>query len=316
MVATRAIPNYALYGDPAQPNWAISFDFEWIPTRSRPYNWNIRPHKHDAFIQILYLTRGGGELVMDNARWQMTSPCLILIPAQTVHGFEFSSDVDGPVVTAAQRPLESLAGLTMPELLPTLRTPAVIPLDQAGRHGEALMPLFLAIERETQVQEIGQMAVGLSLLTALCVQIARWSNSKALSKSSPPSRKTLRVEKFRALVDENYKKHHPITVYAGQLGITPGQLSRLCREVLGLSSLDVINARLIHEAQRELVYTTRSVKQLADALGFADETYFGRFFRKHAGLSPREFRAKALGAMLGGGAGQSVNAQTQGAVHG
>jgi AraC family transcriptional regulator, transcriptional activator of pobA len=297
-VATRVIPNYALYGDQAQPSWTSRFDFEWIPTRSRSYNWKIRPHKHDAFIQILYLTQGSVEVLVDSARWVMAAPCLILIPAQTVHGFIFSEDVDGPVVTAAQRPLESLASVTMPELLPSLRRPAVIPLDQAGRHAEALMPLFLAIERETQAQEMGQMAVGLSLLTALCVQIARLSNNKALATSAPRNRKTLRVEKFRALVDENYKKHHPITVYAGQLGITPGQLSRLCREVLGVSSLDVINTRLIHEAQRELVYTSSSVKQLADTLGFADETYFGRFFRKHTSLSPREFRARALGALM------------------
>ena len=66
VVASRVIPNYALYGDQPAPNWTISFDFEWIPTRSRPYNWKSRPHKHDAFIQILYLTRGGGELAMDN----------------------------------------------------------------------------------------------------------------------------------------------------------------------------------------------------------------------------------------------------------
>jgi hypothetical protein len=59
-VTTRVIPNYALYGVQAQPSWQNSFDFEWIPQRSRPYNWKIRPHKHDAFIQILYLTHGAG----------------------------------------------------------------------------------------------------------------------------------------------------------------------------------------------------------------------------------------------------------------
>lgn len=64
-----------------------------------------------------------------------------------------------------------------------------------------------------------------------------------------------------------------------------------------MSSLDVINARLVHEAQRDLVYTSNSIQQLADSLGFADETYFGRFFRKHTGLSPRAFRLKALEAM-------------------
>ena len=68
--------------------------------------------------------------------------------------------------------------------------------------------------------------------------------------------------------------------------------------MLGVSSLDIINARLIHEAQRVLIYTGNSVKQLAYAMGFSDETYFGRFFRKHTGLSPREFRARAMDAML------------------
>lgn len=68
--------------------------------------------------------------------------------------------------------------------------------------------------------------------------------------------------------------------------------------VLGISSLEVINARLVHEAQRDLVYTSSSIKQLADILGFSDEAYFGRFFRKHTGLSPREFRGRALQAML------------------
>jgi AraC family transcriptional activator of pobA len=295
---TRVIPNYALYGDQAQPGWHNSFDFEWIPQRSRPYNWDIQPHVHDAFVQILYLTRGSVETLLDHAKWRVASPCLLLIPAQTVHGFHFTSDVDGPVVTAAQRPLESLAGVVMPELLQTIRKPAVIALDEASRHAEVLMPLFLAIEREARMHAMGQVAAGMSLLTALYVQIARISKVQDPTPTSMSSRKTAQIEKFRSLVDENFRKRLPMAVYAGQLGISPGQLSRLCREVLGISSLDVISARVIHEAQRELVYTTSSIKQLADALGFVDEAYFGRFFRKHTGLRPREFRVKALSAML------------------
>jgi AraC family transcriptional activator of pobA len=119
-----------------------------------------------------------------------------------------------------------------------------------------------------------------------------------VTASNVHSRKSAQIEKFRNMVDENFKKHLSITDYASQLGITPGQLSRLCREVLGVSSLDIVNARIIHEAQRVLVYTGNSIKQMAYALGFADETYFCRFFRKHTGLSPREFRAKAMATML------------------
>ena len=44
-----------------------------------------------------------------------------------------------------------------------------------------------------------------------------------------------------------------------------------------MSTLDVINARVVHEAQRELVYSSLSIKQVAAELGFDDEAYFGRF---------------------------------------
>jgi AraC family transcriptional activator of pobA len=84
---------------------------------------------------------------------------------------------------------------------------------------------------------------------------------------------------------------------AQRLGVTAGQLTRQSQEVLGLSALDVLNARTVHEAQRDLVYTATTVKQLATALGFEDEAYFSRFFKKQTGRTPTEFRAHALQAM-------------------
>lgn len=298
ILTIRVIPNYSLYGVQAQPGWQSWFDFEWIPQRSRPYNWKIRPHKHDALIQILYLTQGSGEVSIDHSRTFFKAPCLMWIPAQTVHGFNFSEDVDGPVITAAQRPLESLVGVASPELLSKLRKPAVFVLDAASDHAGTLMPLFLAVERETHLQAVGQSTAGMALLAAICIQMARLTRINEVSVTNVHSRKYSQIEKFRSMVDENFKKHLPITDYAGQLGITPGQLSRLCREVLGMSGLDIVNARVIHEAQRLLVYTGNSIKQTAHALGFADEAYFCRFFRKHTALSPREFRAKAMATML------------------
>jgi AraC family transcriptional activator of pobA len=297
-VANKTIPNYALYGDQDPVRWSNLLDFEWIPKRSLAYNWNISPHKHDAFIQILFMTEGSADVILDSARLTAIAPCLIVIPAQTVHGFVFTKNVNGPVVTAAQGPLESVAALLMPELLALLRKPALIALNAEDVHAQGLMPIFLAIERETQVNAPGLMAAGLSLLNALCVQIARLSNAEVSTAPKANTRKVAQIEKFRALVEQNYKKHWPITNYAEQMGITSGQLTRLCREELDLSSMDVINARLVHEARRDLVYTTASIKQLSFSLGFADETYFGRFFRKHTGLSPREFRAQALNSLL------------------
>ena len=296
----RVIPNYALYGDQALPGWQSILDFEWIPQRSMPYNWEIQPHTHEAFIQILLLTEGGVEARIDHTSVQVRAPCVLVIPVQTVHGFNFSPDTDGPVVTAAQRPLESLADVLMPELLDTIRKPSVLSLAGQDKAMAEVMPIFLAIERESRQQALGQMAAGIALLTALLVQVARMQQVQQMqqdgSASGSTSRKTAQIQKFRSLVDTHFRQHLPLQHYASELGITPGQLTRLCREVLGVSSLAVLQARLVHEAQRDLVYTNTSIKRLASNLGFEDEGYFGRFFRKHTGLTPREFRARALGS--------------------
>ncbi len=294
---TRTIPNYALYGDQAQPGWQNSFDFEWIPQRSAPYNWEIHPHVHHAFIQLLYLTSGSVDVMLNNAKRTLPAPCLLIVPAGTVHGFHFSRDVNGPVVTATQKPLESLAAVAMPELLQIIRKPATIALEESMRHTDALMPLFLAIERESRTHAAGQVAAGMSLLTAVLVQISRISQSYQHGATPITSRKAVQIERFRMLVDARFKERHSVDAYAGDLGVSAGQLTRLCREVLGMSSLEVINARLIHEAQSDLVYTSSSVKQLAGSLGFEDEAYFARFFRKHTGLTPKMFRAQALKQM-------------------
>lgn len=287
------LPRYDLYGSEAKPSWLDSFNFEWIPQRSRPFNWEIEPHIHEGLIQILYVCSGGGEVFIDGVKWAIEPPCLIVIPARSVHGFHFSPEVDGPVVTAPQRPLEALAGVARPELLSLIRSPAVLPVTAGSRRDEGLMPLFLALEREARGYEPGQIAAGSALLLAVFVQVERIGLTRQATRVVERSRQTAKVERFRALVEQHYKAHLPMERYAGELGVSSGQLARLCREALGMSPLDVINARLIHEAQRELVYSQLSVKQIAAALGFDDEAYFGRFFKKNVGSPPLAFRDMA-----------------------
>jgi AraC family transcriptional regulator, transcriptional activator of pobA len=292
------VPRFALYGTEQAPAWADLVHLEHIPERSSRYNWEIDPHVHEALLQVLYVRRAsaGGEALMDERVWPITAPCLIVIPAGVVHGFHFRDDTDGPVITAAQRPLESLVAAIAPELLAHIRRPQVVPVDQEGRFAGSLLPLFDAIERESRYAATGQVAAGMSLLAALFVQVARISESAAAANMSDPrSRKASQIEQFRLLLDRQFRSQRSVEHYAAALGVTAGHLGRLCREVLGMSPLDAINARILHEAQRELVYSTLSVKQVAKELGFDDEAYFGRFFKKQTGQRPTEFREMARG---------------------
>jgi AraC family transcriptional regulator, transcriptional activator of pobA len=291
----KSVPNFALYGSTeAQPAWADLVHFERIPERSSRFDWEIDLHFHDALIQVLYITRGGmGEAFIDEVRWTLQPPCLIVVPARSVHGFHFHRQIDGPVITAAQKPLESLAAVAAPELLRSIRKPAVLAVDPASRHAEALQPLFDAIERESLTHATGHVAAGMALLVAVFVQIARIAEVALPVAETARSRKAAQIERFRALLDARFKQREPIQRYAGALGISVGQLTRLCRDVLGMSAQDAVNARVVHEAQRELVYSSLGIKQVAAELGFDDEAYFGRFFKKQTGYRPTEFREMA-----------------------
>ncbi|MDW9247769.1 helix-turn-helix domain protein [Burkholderia cepacia] len=89
------------------------------------------------------------------------------------------------------------------------------------------------------------------------------------------------------------REHQPVEVYAERLGVTAAQLARVCREELRISTTAVINEHVIRKAQRDLVYSNLSIKQIAHETGFVDSAYFSRYFRKQTGMTPGEFRESA-----------------------
>jgi AraC family transcriptional activator of pobA len=92
------------------------------------------------------------------------------------------------------------------------------------------------------------------------------------------------------LVETHYQKHWPVKRYARQLALSESSLNRICRNLTGGTAFDIVQQRLALEARRRLVYVAGSVAAIAAELGFKDTAYFCRFFRRHTGVSPSEFR--------------------------
>jgi AraC family transcriptional activator of pobA len=292
------IPDFGLYGESTVPPWYDAFYFERISQRGRQHNGEILPHRHNAFVQILYIERGSGETTIEGVRWQLSPGCVLLIPAQAVHSHRFSPDLDGLVVTAAQRPLESMASVARPELVQLLREPTLVHVTPGADDRNAMALLFELLAMESQNSSADHLAAGMSLLLSLVVQIGRLGHAASSRSGAAGDRKVAKIEKFRRLVDQRLRTDHSVDSYAKSVGVTISQLGRLSREVLGMSPLDFINARIVKEAQRDLVYSSLSVKQVAHAVGFNDPAYFSRFFQKQTGLKPTEFREAAHGALL------------------
>ncbi|MBV1787597.1 helix-turn-helix domain-containing protein [Marinobacterium sp. D7] len=287
-----SIPNYALYGETPEQRWFESIHYEPISRRAKHYEWKIDPHQHEGLVQMLYVQKERGVVHLDGSSVEFKAPCFILIPAQTVHGFDMGAGIDGSVVTAAQRPLESVIATAVPALADIFDKPMVLALPETARLHKTLATLFKLVEQETLLTGATELNAANMLLVSLLLQIRRIDQSQHTLNPAQGSRKAEQVERFRSMVNNNLGSLKTVDEYAEQLGITAGQLRRICQEVLGQSPLHIINARIIHAAQRDIAYSTMSIQQVAYSLGYDDAAYFSRFFRKQTGLTPSEFRER------------------------
>ncbi len=108
----------------------------------------------------------------------------------------------------------------------------------------------------------------------------------------PPtlSRKEEILNEFLQLLVIHCKEHHVVTFYAERLFITPQYLSLVLKELTGKSANKWIDEALMVEARILLKMPHATVQQAADMLNFSDQSTFGKFFKKHMGVSPMEYR--------------------------
>ncbi len=104
------------------------------------------------------------------------------------------------------------------------------------------------------------------------------------------SRKEVIMNQFLELLFTHVKTHHVVTFYAGKLFITPQYLSLILKELSGKSANKWIDEALMVEAKILLKMPQITVQQVADQLNFSDQSTFGKFFKKHQGVSPLEYR--------------------------
>lgn len=104
------------------------------------------------------------------------------------------------------------------------------------------------------------------------------------------------LKKFIQLVNNYYLEKRTIEEYAELLFITPNHLSQSVKAASGKNALAFINDRIMTEARSLIQYTDFDMAQVAWQLNFSDPANFGKFFKKHSGQTPLEFRkAQAKG---------------------
>ena len=98
--------------------------------------------------------------------------------------------------------------------------------------------------------------------------------------------------RFMQLVDEHCERHHNLDWYAEQLCLSTRYVANTVKETVGMTASACIEHAITQRAQTLLYTTTLSVQEIADQLGFQNQSHFGTFFKRHTGLSPAAFRKK------------------------
>ena len=113
---------------------------------------------------------------------------------------------------------------------------------------------------------------------------------EALQPTASPSRQEELLFQFMQLVGEHFKEERKVKFYADLMCLTPKYLSTIIYETSGRYARDIISDFVITEAKRCLLNTTMSVQEIGDYLNFSCQSFFGKYFREHAGVSPQEYR--------------------------
>lgn len=276
---SRNIPAWNLYGE--RRAFPDVLHIERITDRAAGLDWRIAPHRHPHLHQFFLILDGAAKVTLDGIAPDVVPPFLLSVPPGVVHGFSFAAGTDGHVLTV---PLQSL-----PELLDAGAAQGTA-LGRVGILTEigALEPLFRRIHAEHD----GSAPARGVMLRALAAEVACLV-LRALDGPVAESGATAdpRFHRFQAALNQHLRDGWRLADHARAIGISERHLSRICRAATGQPAAALIEAALMREACRLLVYTRASIASVGYDLGFEDPSYFSRAFRRVMGLSPGAYRA-------------------------
>jgi len=244
----------------------------------------LEPHRHN-YYEIFWVLQGEGQHRIDLTDCAMRPAQMHLIfPGQVHHvqrvpedlyAISFLPEMIGPDL-ALQRVLERLFHID---------GAGACPLRVSDEDCDALTALLGLIEAESAV---GESELLRSLFSAFLHFISRYADRQVRAAQGDK-----RVACLPGLIESYFRQRHDTGFYADALALSSKRLNEITRRQLNQTVTQMIHARLMLEAKRELAFTDASIKVIGLNLGFNDIAYFCRFFKRLAGVSPMQYRDSA-----------------------
>lgn len=251
------------------------------------------PIRLDALLMVLVL-EGSSEISLDYVPYQMNANSFVIImPTHTIQLNRISADFKGKLLIVSKFFLDECnpakRSLSMANYMQLKKNPCTV----FDPEETAMVDDYVELLRNKikNRSHFFQKEVMQNAFVGFLLEIANILMGKKDGMLVPAlSRKEELFEQFLQLLFQHCKEQHVVTFYAEKLFITPQYLSLILKELTGKSANKWIDDALIVEAKILLKAPQATVQQVADTLHFSDQSTFGKFFKKHMGISPMEYR--------------------------
>ncbi|HLT87657.1 MAG TPA: AraC family transcriptional regulator [Sphingobacterium sp.] len=259
----------------------------------------VKPHIH-SFYQVVWFKKGIGKHTVDFKEYDVFDNAIFFVSPNQVHYFDENTDYEGILLhfneqflVQDQTPMAFFLNYNL------FNNPYQQPSCCIDTGIDIILDKYISqMKQELGSEEtFGKELILKNYLQSFLVQIQRRKNQ--FEKSIDPQLpilddKRIQLVKFLDLIDEHYKEGYSIAEYARLLHISSRSLSDLTQQQLNKTPSQMIQERIILEAQRLLLYSELNINQVGYRLGFDDPSYFVKYFKKHTGIPPSEFRKSIL----------------------
>lgn len=238
----------------------------------------LPPHRQDKHSVIL-VTKGSLTASSGFDNFVIEKNFMIAVPAGQITSLSsMSADIEGFYVHFSDNYLPHL-NLDFSDWL---LKPLIRFEEAESKH------LILLLKRMQKLNETEtNSSIIQSYLTTLLEEIKQSYDFKI--KANFPAYERITLE-FKKLLNYNITRNKTVGFYAGKLNITSNHLNKCVKATLGKSASLLIDEMLILEAKVLMQKSDMTISEIAYEAGFEDTSYFGRFFKKHTGSTPTEYR--------------------------
>jgi AraC-like DNA-binding protein len=243
---------------------------------------NTEPHRHNNYIEIIYLSKGKGFHVIDEQLYDVNPPVLFIIKRDQVHHWQLTGSPDGFVLIMKKAYADNSLDKELKNLLSRISTMTFVGINEK----ETIQDIFELLVKESQSMVAESPSIVEGLLRALLAKILQQAHPNQRQRRKP----TNLYSDFRELLNQGQVIKNSVAYYARLLNTSPQNLNKACRQMADLSAASVLSEYIIGEAKRLLYYTDMTVSQVSLSLDFKDNSHFVKYFKRHAGYTPQSFR--------------------------